>query len=1043
MHTLSRFFLLTGMALLLFVSLCGAFERPWHQEVSYFIDVTLAKDLRTISGTVEIEYTNYSPDPLPVIYLKAFPNAIQPYSYADQWRRDQADNEFSRLEPEQQGSLELRRPEGINESELTYRSFETDNTIIAVYLSRPLEPDETVTMPFEFTTVLPSPARMRMGKGRGVTKAVYWYPQACVYDHRAGWVNAQYLGHGENYGDFGAYVVSITAPENLVIAATGVCENENEVLPDSLREMLALGNFLKPPEQWPEFAFNDDSTKTWRFIAENVNDFAWTASANWCIVTDSAQGAEVVAYALRHKAESWQNAARIAAQAIDFYSERFYPYQYPVMRICDAFSGMEFPMLTNCGNGAPDPFYEITIYHEVAHQWFMGMVGSNPRDEAFMDEGFAMTLELLATEHFMGREANLQHHTNALQELFAPDLSARNERVYWPIYNMLHLGYSRPMALIADHEADYRPFANAIYRKGAAMHLSLMSILGDSVYFDAMNLYCDRWLFGHPYKEDFTRALEDATGIQFERYLEQWYYGDAVGDYSFDDKDTRTTADGFEHKIRIKRHNLFTAPLDVAIIWNQGDTTFYTIPPENMAYQKPNYILLPVWDQFRMASDAYEFTITSRRKLQKVLVDPFELIPDIDRRNNSSGFIPWPTNTRFDNLLFDFTPANAYAIRMRPDIWYDDVHGALLGFHWHSSYHEVVDRFRFDLMFGLKSGRPVVDIERSSPMAVFGPQSEFRQRLLYHGYRTLFRVQTTKRWKPFHSREDGEYFSVILDYLSTHKDQRNRLDTLPSAVVPYVPDGLWDGASVYSAKVVTGTANTWTWGGMRFINRETFGAYEEDERYRAFLESQFEWVLTFRNAQRNWLSLRLEWLNTEGEPPSQYLQQLSRRPSIDRFTENWVFRTPGTFPVEWEPDFYLASRRVRGYLDRQLFLLDYFGGSIEVTPPDMLPYSLLRSVPLVGKFLSSCDQTLFVDAGQFDFKDKQEFYPEPVAGSYGADEQEYYDWWASAGVSLNFPSLWRGQTVRADFPIYLSHPSEGEDEVEFRFSVAWLLPLEL
>ncbi|MBD3258307.1 hypothetical protein GF377_07725, partial [candidate division GN15 bacterium] len=351
----------------------SAFERPWQQEVNYIIDVTLADDGRTISGTIDIEYINQSPDTLDVIYLKAYPNACQPGSYSDKWLRGRGIDRLSDLTEEQQGSLTIERPAGMDEFDLPYRYIETDNSIIAVHLNQPLPPLTTIELPFDFVTVLPKPAQLRMGVSSAVTKAVYWYPQVCVYDHRRGWVNSQYLGNGECYGDFGTYIVSITAPDNMIVAATGYCENEPEVLPDTLRAMLQLDNFLGPRDEWPEFDFDSVATRTWQYYAENVNDFAFTASANWCLDADTVGGVEVVAYALRHKAESWQEAAEKGAGVIEFYSETFYPYPYPVMRLCDAFSGMEYPMLTNISNGAPNPFFDIVIFHEIGHQWFMAM----------------------------------------------------------------------------------------------------------------------------------------------------------------------------------------------------------------------------------------------------------------------------------------------------------------------------------------------------------------------------------------------------------------------------------------------------------------------------------------------------------------------------------------------------------------------------------------------------------------------------------------------------------------------------------------------
>ena len=113
--------LLVSIVSLVFCQSARAFERPWQQKINYRIDVTLAKDLRTITGSIDIEYINNSPDTLPVIYLKAFPNAIQPGSYADKQRRSRGNGDLSHLSPAEQGSLELRQPDYLDKAKQEFR----------------------------------------------------------------------------------------------------------------------------------------------------------------------------------------------------------------------------------------------------------------------------------------------------------------------------------------------------------------------------------------------------------------------------------------------------------------------------------------------------------------------------------------------------------------------------------------------------------------------------------------------------------------------------------------------------------------------------------------------------------------------------------------------------------------------------------------------------------------------------------------------------------------------------------------------------------
>ncbi|MGH8016011.1 MAG: M1 family metallopeptidase, partial [Candidatus Zixiibacteriota bacterium] len=264
----------------------------WQQEVNYKLNVTLAKDLRTIIGAIEIEYINNSPDSLDRLYLKAFPNAIRKGSYADQKQRKMNDYSFAALKPEQEGSLKISE---IQKSRANYIKLEQDNTIYKVVLFESLKPGDTLNLSFEFKTILPSPHNLRMGLEKNTTKAAYWYPQVCVYDRKMGWVNSQYINWGETYGDFGKFDVVITAPEDQVVAATGILVNEAEVLPDSLKKLLHLSSFIKPKNEWPKFQFDSTKTRTWHYVAENVNDFAFTCSNDFCLDSDTINGVEVVA----------------------------------------------------------------------------------------------------------------------------------------------------------------------------------------------------------------------------------------------------------------------------------------------------------------------------------------------------------------------------------------------------------------------------------------------------------------------------------------------------------------------------------------------------------------------------------------------------------------------------------------------------------------------------------------------------------------------------------------------------------------------------
>jgi len=1010
----------------------------WQQEVNYKLDVTLQRDLRTIFGTIDIEYINNSPDSLDRLYLKAFPNAIQKGSYGDQKLRKMNDYSFAVLKPDQEGSLKLT--ELVN-SQRFYNKLEFDNTIITVFLTESLQHGDTAHLSFGFTTVLPSPHNLRMGLQQNTTKAAYWYPQVCVYDRRQGWVNSQYINWGETYGDYGRFDVSITAPENQIIAATGELVNEKEVLPDSLREALDIKNYIKEKSEWPKLHFDSTNMKTWHYVAENVNDFAFTCSNDYCIDSGSVNGVKVVAYALKRKAKGWLKAVELGKQSIETFSEVMYPYQWPVIRICDAFSGMEFPMLTNCGGEEPSPRFALLLYHEIGHQWFMGQVGSNQVDRPFLDEGFTTHIEHIAMEKYLGRDGNYDNFTNWYQKLVAPPTEDRDERGFRPLLLVMKHGYDKPMVFSYDQGEEYFPYRYSAYYKSAAMHYSLRSILGDSAYFKAMHHYCNKWFFKHPYEDDFVQAMEEATGLELDAYFQQWFHSRHRLDYAFDGKKTTQRDNTYTHQLRIKRPGLFVAPIDMAVIWEQGDTSFYTVSPEGMAYQKPGYELLPEWAQFRRLNDRYECTVSSLHRIKKVVLDPYNLLMDIDRTNNQSGFW-WPTEVRLDNLKYDRVPVNHYALRLRPDLWYDDPNGLQLGVHAHGSYLEIEKKFSLEARIGAESERPAVDLELSTPFVPFGNNSKVSTRILRADKRTFINYTLEKKFKPFYSRPDFDLFRLELNYLNVDGSQRYLFSPLPSEAIKYLPDLTWEAAPTGNANIKLGCFRTFRNGSYSLYSSSTGGGNIERVGNRGFLESIQRAKLFVKPGDQLFITVQSHWHGTLGNPPSQFVNHLSRVSSVTRFTESKVFRSPGTFPTNWEDDFYLFNGIVRGYQDRTIYLTQSFGGSAEFGCPMFPTETVFKKIPAIGNFLSSVNISIFAEGAFIEMQNKERNYPLPIRASETISHPGEKIFYCSSGISLSFPPVWSQHKVRLDFPLYLNKPAAGDKEFEFRFSAAWILPAD-
>lgn len=83
--------------------------------------------------------------------------------------------------------------------------------------------------------------------GSDIFELAQWFPRLCVYDDVEGWQNKEYIGRGEFALEFGDYKVSITVPEDHIVAATGELQNANAVLTADMQSKLITAKSSKTP----------------------------------------------------------------------------------------------------------------------------------------------------------------------------------------------------------------------------------------------------------------------------------------------------------------------------------------------------------------------------------------------------------------------------------------------------------------------------------------------------------------------------------------------------------------------------------------------------------------------------------------------------------------------------------------------------------------------------------------------------------------------------------------------------------------------------
>jgi len=579
-------FLLTSLILLGFLQAqpAGYFQ----QQVDYTIDVKLNAAEKTYSGTERLIYTNHSPETLDFIWLHLYPNAYKdnttPFARQQEKFRDRgyhyapdADRGFLNVTSVKSGEADLKtelKPDAIDE--------------MKVFLAKPLSPGETVILDMTFDGKFPKVfSRMGVFK-KHFFSATQWYPKAVVYD-RDGWHPDSYLDLGEFYGEFGNFDVSITLPKAYALDATGLLQDNAEeqafidslvAVADSILAVKEEKPRKKLQKEWTKKrneSVNYEELKTVRFRAENVHDFAWFAGPYLMLRSTHNHNILTQVLVMPENVYGWRDVPKYADRTIWFYGKEVGKYQYPKASVVDgaleAGGGMEYPMITIISVPALEfvRILESVVMHEIGHNWFYGMLGSNERASTFLDEGMNSFVEQRYMQHFYGFNnmtdfKKLSGGVSLLDDLGSFHMS---ELAYGLMVNQ---SIDQPLNLRAE-DFTRDSYGGVNYQKGAALLFALEYELGDSIFSRGMHTYFDRWSGKHPRLTDFFAIMSEVSGHDLTGFIESWYNSTTYNDFSVSKLVEQKSDGAYLTEVFLKnKGTMKNSPAPLRLITEAGDS---------------------------------------------------------------------------------------------------------------------------------------------------------------------------------------------------------------------------------------------------------------------------------------------------------------------------------------------------------------------------------------------------------------------------------------------------------------------------------------
>ena len=585
--------------------------RYWQQRADYDLEATLDTAAKVLHGRMTMRYTNNSPDTLRFIWVQTEQNAFRPGSI----------NTLVFAPGSRFGSRNFVGGDVIESFTQTVGGknvalkLRDNETVTKVDLAQPLAPGKTATLQAAWHFAIPEHGADRMGRDGSLYEIAQWYPRVNVYDDVRGWNTEPYLGQGEFYLEYGNFNLSVTVPSGYIVAATGTLQNPQQVLTAAERERLARAAKSATPvaivtaadlQSGAARPHGTAGMETWKFRAENVRDVAWGAAPNFQWDASSWKGILAQAYYRPSAAFNWDDAADQARMSIQEYSERWYPYPWPQITVVEGpISGMEYPMLA-MENVSKDKFdlYNV-ITHEIGHDWFPMIVGSNERVHFWQDEGFNTFINTFS-------EAR-RYPQNGSQLKRSADQRAEIEQTQ--LYNV-----DVPIETPADR-IDPRKLGFTEYDKTAVgLQLLRQEILGPEVFDDAFRTYINEWAFKHPTPADFYRTMENVAGRRLDWFWREWFIEDAHFDQAIDT--VAVAEDGNTQKVTVVYGNRARGvlPIRARFTFSDGTTQEVDYPAEVWSTNSSHYLR------------QYEFT---GKKLTRIDLDPDHRLVDVDRGNNS------------------------------------------------------------------------------------------------------------------------------------------------------------------------------------------------------------------------------------------------------------------------------------------------------------------------------------------------------------------------------------------------------------------------
>jgi hypothetical protein len=365
----------------------------------------------------------------------------------------------------------------IMQDNVAVSNFTLGDQRLTVNLPQQLPAGSATTLALSFTLNIPDKGSGLFGYDFNQINLVDWYPFIVPYSN--GWVLHDPASFGEHLVyDASDIEVNIKTGADVILATSAPAEANGE---------------------WT------------RYRIYGARTFAISAS-NEFLVAESAVGTTVIRsyYFDGYKAAA-DSILYSAVQAVSIYEAKFAPYPYQTLAIveadihdgqeCDGLVFISSEFYGQYGGGARNNLTTIGV-HEIAHQWWFGLVGDDQATEPWLDEAMSIYSEEIFYEYNYPKYGD-----------------------WWWQFRVDYFGPAGYVdSTIYDH-GTFRAYTNAVYLNGAHFIQDLRVVMGDDDFFRFIKDYAARYSRERATTPNFFAVAREHTSADLSYLIAEYFSG--------------------------------------------------------------------------------------------------------------------------------------------------------------------------------------------------------------------------------------------------------------------------------------------------------------------------------------------------------------------------------------------------------------------------------------------------------------------------------------------------------------------------------------